>query len=223
MGKQKGKRLFVSRDPSAYWTFKCSKLLLIGLMLAYIAFVAVWTVVCMQYFKDKIVELNAANSKNFFKTVNEDIQLINSGRETQKLQTHRHFFLFTGLFVLGAAGIGLLGVLKELVSLILIFMTMTSISLGFEYVGAVKSGDEEVMQLKCIGIALHPIMLLLCAMYAFMIRRLEQRASRQPAYRQTIVGAVPEIQPASFVKSYKINNTGGGRVNAGLNLDDEQK
>lgn len=86
---KKSKPLFMPRDPKAYWTFTCTKLLMIAVYLVYICFVIVWTFYTMQYYKDKINDLNIKNPYGSFKTTSETIQYILSGREIQKLQTHR--------------------------------------------------------------------------------------------------------------------------------------
>lgn len=86
---KKSKPLFMPRDPKAYWTFTCTKLLMIAVYLIYICFVIVWTFWIMQYYKDKITDLNIKNPYGSFKTTSETIQYILSGREIQKLQTHR--------------------------------------------------------------------------------------------------------------------------------------
>ena len=217
------------RDPKAYWTFTCTKLLMIAVYLTYITFVIVWTFYTMQYYKDKINDLNIKNPYGSFKTTSETIQYILSGREIQKLQTHRHFFLFTGLFLLASALIALYGILKELVSLLVGFILMQALSLVFEYVGAVKSNDETVMNFKLSSLVLQPMLMILAAVYAYMIRRQEQRMAGEPAYRQTIVGVLPNVENIMAgsrkmdAGNLRYHHMGAGHVNIGLNLDDEKE
>lgn len=105
---------------------------------------------------------------------------------------------------------------------------MQAISAVFEYVGAVKSNDETVMNFKLCSLVLQPLLMLLAAIYAFMIRRMEQKLAAQPAYRQTIIGVVPNVenilknkhQDSSNLRRYQM---GGGQVNLGINLDDEKE
>lgn len=225
---KKSKPLFLPRDPKAYWTFTCTKLLMLLVFLVYISFVTCWTFYTMQYFKEKINDLNLKNPYGNFKSTSETISYILSGREIQKLQTHRHFFLFTGLFLLGSSLIAVYGVLKELVSLLVGFIIMQALSAVFEYVGAVKSNDETVMNFKYCSLILQPLLMLLAAIYAFMIRRMEQKLAAQPAYRQTIIGVVPNVenilkkgqQDQSNLRRYQM---GGGQVNYGMNYDDEKE
>lgn len=225
---KKSKPLFMPRDPKAYWTFTGSKLLMIIVFLVYFCFITVWTFYTMQYYKEKINDLNMKNPYGTFKSTSETIQYILSGREIQKLQTHRHFFLFTGLFLLSSALIALYGIINELVSLLVGFILMQALSMIFEYVGAVKSNDETVMNFKLSSLVLQPMLMILSAIYAFMIRRMEQKAASEPAYRQTIIGVVPNVE--NIIANTKKNQMearryqmGAGHVNIGLNLDDERE
>ena len=97
------------------------------------------------------------------------------------------------------------------------FIAMQCMSLAFEYVGAVKSNDESVMQFKKVSMSVQPLLILLTGMFVLMVRRLEVKMSTQPAYRQTIIGGLP-----SAMKLSPPSSSGGGQVNLALNLDDEQ-
>lgn len=244
------KKYILPRQPSAYWTFAVAKVLMLLVLLTYVAFICTWSFYTMQYFKDQIIRLNEANPHGGVKSTSETLQYMLSARETQRLQTHRHFFLFTGLFLFGSSLIALYGVAKELTSLLLGFIVMQTLSLGFEYIGALKSNDPQVMHLKTISIALSPIMILLGAMFTLMIRRMEQKASAQPTYRQTIIGGLPKFSnrpaPIAHVTSAQspvtvtvpnnqfprmqssqlmpkdLSGGFGGQVNLALNLDDER-
>ena len=85
----KAKSLILPREPNTYWTFMCSKILLQVALVLYAVFVITWTFYTMQFYKQKIVELNDANPFGGVKNPSETIRYILSTRETQKLQTHR--------------------------------------------------------------------------------------------------------------------------------------
>ena len=127
--------------------------------------------------------------------------------------------------------IALYGILKELVSLLVGFILMQALSLVFEYVGALKSNDDTVMNFKLSSLILQPMLMLLAGVYAYMIRRQEQRMAGEPAYRQTIVGVMPNVENIlgnarknqMDAGNLRYQQMGGGHVNIGLNLDDEMR
>jgi len=219
---KKSKSLFMPRDPKAYWTFTGTKLLMILVFVVYTIFVIVWTFFTMKYYRDKISDLEVKNPFGNFKSTAETIQYILSGREIQKLQTHTHFFLFTGLFLLGSSLIAIYGILKELISLLVGFILMQALCVIFEYVGAVKSNDETVMNFKQSSLVLQPMLMVLAAIYAFMIRRMEAKLASEPAYRQTIIGVVPNVENIMNRGKADPNRNRYGHVNVGLNMDDER-
>ncbi|RWS25687.1 hypothetical protein B4U80_09976 [Leptotrombidium deliense] len=101
-------------------------------------------------------------------------------------KTHRHFFLFTGLFVGCTVLIGLWGVLREYIPVVFGFVVMLVFSFVFEGVGAYKSGSKEVLELKAYSALPELFFMLISLIYCALIRQSEKQLANLPIYRQTM-------------------------------------
>lgn len=159
----KNRSMILPRSQKASRLFAFIKIALVITLAAYLTGLLGWTFYVVGHYKTKMREATKGHIR---------------------YRHHSHFFLLTGLYIASVTAFGLWATLKENLRHCHIFVVLSILGFLFEMIGAHKSKDEEVKQLKYVTLIAEPVILIISLVFSRLVHNQTKDLIYSPYYRR---------------------------------------